>query len=43
MHSELAGLDPVTGTPEGSQVPSDELVDITVVKRIPQVLFLHIF
>ncbi len=30
-----------TGIQEGSQVPSDEPVVVAVVKRSPQVLFLH--
>jgi hypothetical protein len=42
VHSELTGLNPVKLKFRKSvRLPSDELVDVAVVKQIPKLLFLH--
>jgi hypothetical protein len=42
VNSELAGFNPVElEFWKGVRLPSDELIDVAVVKGFPQVLFLH--
>jgi hypothetical protein len=42
MSSELTGFNPVElKLRKGVRFPTDEFVDVAVVKRIPKVLFLH--